>query len=330
MFCKKSLGANEVVETFPVGRRLAFDGAKGRLWVVCRRCERWNLTPLEERWEAVETCEKLFRDTRIRTSSENIGLARHPGGLELVRIGRPLRPEFAAWRYGDQFGSRRRRSVAMWTIAGIGLAGGAVAAGVLGGLGAATGAASLFNYVNFWRTFGPSARFRPADGRVRWMNRAAMVQARISLLGDRSYLAVEATARDFLSKKKQLFEGEDALRVLNAILPRLNAAGGTGRTIREAVSEIERCGHPDRYIRQQAARKLSRWAKPGVEMAKIQPGTLALEMALNEEQERRALEGEIRILERAWKEAEEIAAIADNLLLPARTRELFDRHGEKT
>ena len=30
----------------------------------------------------------------------------------------------------------------------------------------------------------------------------------------------------------------------------------------------------------------------------------------------------------AWKEAEEIAAIADNLLLPARTDEFFDRHGK--
>lgn len=53
MFCKKPLGSNEIVEAFPVGRRLAFDAAKGRLWVVCRNCERWNLTPLEERWEAV-------------------------------------------------------------------------------------------------------------------------------------------------------------------------------------------------------------------------------------------------------------------------------------
>ena len=114
MFCKEPLGSNEVVEAFPVGRRLAFDPAKGRLWVVCRSCERWNLTPLEERWEAVETCERLFRATRIRTSTENIGLARHTEGLELVRIGEPLRPEFAAWRYGDQFRRRRRR----WIVAG--------------------------------------------------------------------------------------------------------------------------------------------------------------------------------------------------------------------
>ena len=111
MFCNRPLGSNEVIETFPVGRRLAFDAAQGRLWVVCRKCERWNLSPLEERWEAVEMCEKLFRDTRVRVSTENVGLAKHHEGLELVRIGAPMRPEFAAWRYGDQFGRRRRRQI---------------------------------------------------------------------------------------------------------------------------------------------------------------------------------------------------------------------------
>ena len=39
-------------------------------------------------------------------------------------------------------------------------------------------------------------------------------------------------------------------------------------------------------------------------------------MALQEEDERRALEGELWRLERAWREAEEIAGIADDLLLP--------------
>jgi len=54
MFCKKPLGSNEVVEAFPVGRRLAFDPAKGHLWVVCRNCERWNLTRLEAAWREAE------------------------------------------------------------------------------------------------------------------------------------------------------------------------------------------------------------------------------------------------------------------------------------
>ena len=40
MFCKRSLGSNEVIESFPVGRRLAFDAARGRLWVVCMKCRR--------------------------------------------------------------------------------------------------------------------------------------------------------------------------------------------------------------------------------------------------------------------------------------------------
>jgi hypothetical protein len=41
--------------------------------------------------------------------------------------------------------------------------------------------------------------------------------------------------------------------------------------------------------------------------------TLALEMALHEEAERRAMDGELAELEAMWREAEEIAAIADAL-----------------
>ena len=58
------------------------------------------------------------------------------------------------------------------------------------------------------------------------------------------------------------------------------------------------------------------------------PTKLALEMALHEEQERRALEGELWRLERAWEEAEEIAAISDGLLLPTGTREFIVKHRE--
>jgi hypothetical protein len=39
-------------------------------------------------------------------------------------------------------------------------------------------------------------------------------------------------------------------------------------------------------------------------------------MSLHEEAERRALQGELMELERAWRDAEEIAGIADDLLLP--------------
>jgi len=44
---------------------------------------------------------------------------------------------------------------------------------------------------------------------------------------------------------------------------------------------------------------------------------LALEMALHEETERAALQGELAALESAWRDAEEIAGISDSLLVPA-------------
>ncbi len=40
IFCSKALGCNEAIEYFPVGSRLAFDAARGRLWAICPRCTR--------------------------------------------------------------------------------------------------------------------------------------------------------------------------------------------------------------------------------------------------------------------------------------------------
>ena len=87
IFCHSSLGKNGAIEQFPIGRKLAFDGAKGRLWAVCAKCGRWNLTPIEERWEAIEECEKQFRGTILRSSTDQIGLARIREGTDLIRPG---------------------------------------------------------------------------------------------------------------------------------------------------------------------------------------------------------------------------------------------------
>ena len=109
LFCHHHLGRNQLVPGFTVGRRLAFDPARGRLWVVCEHCHRWNLTAMEERWEALESCEQLFRDTPLRISTDNVGLAVVPEGLTLVRVGRAPRPEIAAWRYGRLLRAQLRR-----------------------------------------------------------------------------------------------------------------------------------------------------------------------------------------------------------------------------
>ena len=61
---------------------------------------------------------------------------------------------------------------------------------------------------------------------------------------------------------------------------------------------------------------------------------LALEMALHEESERRAMDGELAALETAWREAEEIASIADNMfVLPsveAQLSEMRRAHSNQT
>jgi len=52
-------------------------------------------------------------------------------------------------------------------------------------------------------------------------------------------------------------------------------------------------------------------------------------MAINEDAERQALEGELAALERAWADAEEVAAIADNLLTPTMLTEKLNRLKER-
>ena len=321
MFCRKSLGANEVIETFPVGRRLAFDAARGRLWVVCRKCERWNLTPLEERWEAVEDCERIFRGARLRVSTGNIGLARHPEGLTLVRIGEPPRREFAAWRYWDQFGRRRRR-MALCAAAGLGVA--AVAGGPVG-----VGSALLMLLIGTPRQHWRRVVEIPRDGRSAIVVRGGAVgHTRIRLSEDGANLRLQVLNWGSAVESVWL-EGEEARRVAAILLPVVNRAGGRKRTVSDAVELIETAGGPEPLVTDIAASDDFHWhgGTPGYLAKMPGPTRLALEMSLHEETERRALEGELRLLERAWREAEEIAAIADNLLLPEGVEDFVREHG---
>ena len=325
MFCHKPLGANEVIETFPVGRRLAFDAARGRLWVVCRKCERWNLSPLEERWEAVEDCERIFRATRVRVSTENIGLARHPEGLSLVRIGEPMRPEFAAWRYGDQFGRRRRRTIiygATVVVVAGGLVTGALATGIV--------SASVLQFGHLVRLVTDArtvVKLQTRRGGVIKLKDSDLTETRLLPDEDEPGFAIVISK----GKESSWHVGAEARQFAAAILPRFNAMGGTKETVRRAVDRIEQAGHPERFLWDIASRDLycDRKGVPGYIHKMPKPTRLALEMALHEEQERRALEGELWQLERAWKEAEEIAEISDNLFLPEGTEDFIREHGAK-
>ena len=338
LFCQSDLGSNEVIESFPVGRRLAFDAAQGRLWVVCRKCERWNLTPLEERWEAIEQCERLFTSTRLRVSTDNIGMSRLREGLELVRIGKPQRPEMAAWRYGDQFGRRRTRYLA-YTAGGAVLVAGIIIGGPMLGFGSVAGGGW-----GLWQ--GTNALMRAARDRVirtrvavPGFDRPTVIRGkdikRIVLGADDDGMIIRLPYNIGFTGSGHASEvtvrGDDALRVAGSVLPAVNARGGKREEVEAAVKYLEEMPDARKLfasgagfgrVAQRTLTKRRRNRRPHISDSEVfidripAPMLLAMEMAAHEDVERRAMEGELAILEAAWRQAEEIASIADNLLVP--------------
>ncbi|NNK63167.1 MAG: hypothetical protein HKO98_08120, partial [Gemmatimonadetes bacterium] len=62
LFCRKSFPANGRFEHLPRGRRIAYDPERGRLWLICGRCFRWSLLPVEDRDAALYELERAARD----------------------------------------------------------------------------------------------------------------------------------------------------------------------------------------------------------------------------------------------------------------------------
>jgi hypothetical protein len=319
------MGANEALESFPVGRTLAFDAGKGRLWAVCAKCARWNLAPIEERWEPVEDAERLFRDARMRVQSENVGLAKLRDGTRVIRVGAALQGELAAWRYGSTLEQRRKKYLVV---------AGAVAVGttaVLGGLVWA-GAGGLFTSVMMrWQAhrnarvlYRVPAEASP-DGKPRVIRRWHVEGA---WLGDdpSGDIALHVPGIEHVERKSMwspescdddkgvlTLTGQDARRALERTLVRVNEKGGRRRQLADAVGLIT-ASSPEEYIRQAARGGRYLGKLPGKEDRRLKTiPALALEMALHEEQERRAMQGELSILEAAWRDAESIADLADRL-----------------
>jgi hypothetical protein len=336
IYCSAPLGRNDTVEEFPVGRTVAFDAAKGRLWAICGRCARWNLAPIEERWEAVESLERRFRDTRLKVQSENVGLSKAPDGTRLVRVGQALPGELAAWRYGEQFAGRRRKYLA--TAAGSVAVVGAFAATNLFGMTALTPIVLPVLYGwTIWRSHsGPQQRLAPLGANVAPGGKPVLVRARDLheshverpiAPGERFSLRLRLPdPRPFLSlrfgertRDVRLAEA-DAVRVLRRGMVHVNAKGARPEQLRAALQLLDE-QDVDAYLRRlpsfgrqlMAARKQSPIDWIGADAPLAPELRLALEMALHEEDERRALQGELAELEAAWRDAEEIAAIADAL-----------------
>lgn len=333
IYCSADLGTNEMVERFPVGRRVAFDAEKGRLWAVCLKCARWNLAPIEERWEAVEDAEKRFAGSQLRVQSENIGLAKLADGTRLIRIGKALPREMAAWRYGAELRRRHR-----WFLPAVAMTVGAAVLHVLPLGPAALFAPGIWFAGAQWamgrrRVIRIPAAQSPtgAELDVRGTHVAGAVVKAGAAPGT---LQVQLPMEGFWNRVGKnirapsaplvTLEGDVARRTLERAMPLVNGLGGSRKDVDAAVTTLAESGSAEALM--------DTWfMKAGVRLGVLGvmgshrtggvpapvPRALMLEMSLHEESERRALHGELTLLASAWREAEALASVADRLALPA-------------
>jgi hypothetical protein len=293
-------------------------------------CARWNLVPFEQRLEAIDECERLFRIARARLSTGHIGLARINEHLELVRIGPALRPEFAAWRYGRTL--RRRR------LPG-GVPASAEEGGLAGWLSAGFDRLARVMTLPVWDE-QVAVRMALAGARVvrdPWTDRlvpvpvAAMAHAVLTLDRDLEW-RLELPYRteldallgtdplQLLSIRDHptvgIFRGDAMFPTLGRTLPVFERHRPHADQVTEAIRMLELSwGDASGLLRYVSGQPLRFATQRSYPLVGIAPELrLALEMASHEETERRAMEGELKLLEREWREAESIAKHADALV----------------
>lgn len=119
---------------------------------------------------------------------------------------------------------------------------------------------------------------------------------------------------------KVIVSGDQALRAARHLLPRINRAGAKSPAIVDAVNVLEQSQGAEQLFGYTA------FANRGVKVSALPASIrLALEMSLHEDDERRALEGELAELEDRWREAEEVAAIADDMFVPSGVTSMLQR-----
>ena len=331
LVCQVSFPENDTLEYLPRGRRVAYDAARGRLWVVCGGCRRWSLVPLLDRWEALEELERISVDQgRLLSQTDNIALL-SVGPLEIVRVGRSGRREEAWWRYGRELRARRKRFKQV-SLAGTAVGAAAIGGWLTGGIGL-IGAWLLWEHAPRlttggarWLRFGSEAwRGRRECGRCGYVFRALSFKERAGLTiqsgGPDMPLAVWrscpvcATGPDGGGLR---LTGADAERTLQRMLAYHHFEGASEKRITSATRLIEEVGGSERL-----ARVL---VKQGTRLGTLpRTGSIALEIAANEDSERRLLELELASLEARWKREEELAAIIDSELTPVPLLELLRR-----
>ncbi len=324
-FCNTAFDGDGGPSGLGVGRRIAFDEWKGRLWVVCPRCSRWNLTPFDDRLERIEAVARAAEAGRIAGSTDQVALIRWER-YDFVRVGKPPRVELATWRYGERLRNRQRermKVVVPLTVAAIGLG---IVANVAAGGGFGVIVWNIHRAVDwvYLRIVGSrrvSLIESPICARCGSIMelRARHVQYARVVPDTHADMGVLLSCPRCHQEGAQL-TGIEAVQVLRQGLTYLNLVRGGRRRAEDAAREVDRIGGPDRLLRDVAQRELT--------LRSLRPERgLAFEMAVDER-------AEVEELEQQWREAEEIADIADGTLgsstdVENELRRLKNRQGDQ-
>lgn len=315
LFCGEQFPPNPMFGPLPPGLQLAYDPERGRLWSICGRCRRWNLLPVEERYDAIDLLEHTVSGRAEEISrTDNVALYRHDE-LQILRIGGARFIERTTWRYG-RYGAR--------LAATSGDAGSERIVTVLGaanrlhavrGLGRITRNLDVDRALDLvrWSRFGSIAW----DGRAPCRHCGSVLQELhydISwwlyprIAGDRLVIGVPCTRCDPWTPEK-VFDvtGEDGYVALRRVLAYQLIGARKDGAIREASLMLQRAGSADRLLQEMSTGRISLW-RMGTER------TFALAIALDHLAEKRLLDQQLRGYESEWRLEEDLARIIDDEL----------------
>jgi hypothetical protein len=307
-FCSGSLGGDGGASGLAVGRRFAYDGWKSRAWVICQRCGRWNLTPVDSRPDTVAALDGMAAAGRVAATTEQVTLVR-AGPYDVVRVGKPPRIELAGWRYGERIKARERERLKVVLPVTVAVIGATIALNVAAG-GSIGGIVwqvprlgdSIYTGMVGNRKVNVEPPVCANCGGVMVLRARHVRHARISRTAHQDLALLLRCPR--CEKEGTLLEGADAERALRLGLTYVNLKKGrrVKRKAEEAAKVVERRGGPEQLLLDAARQELQVSSLRG-------PDGLALEMAVDEQ-------AELREIEQEWRRADEIADIADGLLVP--------------
>lgn len=306
-FCSGALGGDGGASGLGVGRKFSFDPWKSRAWVICQRCGRWNLTPFDERIDTINALDRMAASGRVAATTEQVALIR-VGAYDVVRVGQPPRVEMATWRYGERMKARQREKLKIVVPVAI------VAVGLTVAINAASGGTvgvfmgqipgisqGVYKGIVGYRKVPIEPPICARCGAIMVLRARHVQDARLqhSAHADIALLLICRSCKG----EGALLEDADAETALRSGLTyaNLHSTRKLKKKASEAALQVDAYGGAEAFLVRQAQREVKVSAYKGAE-------ALALEMAVDEQVE-------LREIERQWHDAEEIADIADNLLV---------------